>query len=167
MKTKSNSANNTLYSLNKLSTYIVSFFCVCALLSVAFYFISDNAIIKGFLLMTAIMSALVLLFDCVPSFRKIKTLELGQLQRNDSPHLIKDIKTDSKKMQILGLVPILSGIFLVCCIILDWTNLYGVLLAICLISGIFLAFELIQNYLLDILIHELKKDVDQQKKESD
>ena len=156
------SAKNTLYSLRKLSIYTVSFFLFCSLTCLTLYFYSESEIIKAFMLTSSILGIFVLIIDCVPSYHKIKAIDITILNQQIPKADLSHIKTPSKKIQILSFVPVVSITLLIIAFSFDWVNLLGVLLAISLISGIFLAFELIQNYLLDIFCHEVEREVKKQ-----
>jgi len=110
----------------------------------------------------SIMGIFVLILDCVPSYHKIKAIDIAILNQQVSKPNLSHIKTPSKKIQILSFVPIVSITLLIIAFSFDWVNLLGVLLAISLFSGIFLAFELIQNYLLDIFCHEVQRELKKQ-----
>lgn len=153
------SATNTLYSLRKLSIYTISFFLLCSILSLVYYFCTDSEIVKGFMLTTAILGLIVLMIDCVPSYQKVNAIDTDKLIQSKSKPNLDHIKTPVKKIQILSFVPVVSITFLIIAFSLDWVSIIGVLLSISLISGIFLAFELIQNYLLDIFCHEVQREI--------
>jgi len=154
---KVDSAKHSYQVLKNLSIYGLVFFIACFVISTLFHFYAKSAIIKSFLLSSSILSFLVILLDCWPSYKKIKQLGDSNLDRNVFSSLAPEIKTEESKIHLISLVPLISIMTLLICGYFKLTDFYGVLLAATAVGGIFLAFELVQNYLLDILDHELKK----------
>lgn len=158
MKREKIASEKTLAVLRQLSLYAIGFFSFCFLLFMIIYFYSETTLTKGFVKSGSILSLLIVVIDCLPSYHRLKNLSLDKQVVTYNNNSFDQIRKRDKALRALSFVPAFSIILLIVFYKQSWLHLSGIMMGITLISGIFLAFELIQKYLLDILNHEIIRE---------